>query len=83
MDRRRFLQALLATSVGRPLAAEAQYTNRRLASLHPSPPELAAPLIAAFEKGLVSRGHVKGATTSIEYVFLPPSRDRLRDRLPR
>jgi putative ABC transport system substrate-binding protein len=80
VNRRTFLSTLGLVTLAEPLAVEAQQPKRvwRVGSLHPTTPAVAAPLVAAFEKGLAARGHVKGSTTTIEYVFVPPSLDPLR-----
>ena len=80
MNRRTFLTSLttiLAASrrAEAPLAAQVW----RVGSLHATPPAPSAPIIANFEKGLASRGHIKDRTTTIEYVFKPGSRDDLRE----
>jgi len=80
MDRRTFVTSLttILAASGR---AEAALTAQvwRVGSLHATPPALSAPIIAHFEKGLASRGHIKDRTTTIEYVFRPGSRDDLRE----
>jgi putative tryptophan/tyrosine transport system substrate-binding protein len=81
MDRRRFLLTSLTGALARPLDAPAQQLQHktRLGSLHPSTAAQAAPFIGALEKGLSDRGHIKDRTTTLEYVFLPPSLDRLAE----
>jgi hypothetical protein len=34
--------------------------------------------VVAFEKGLAERGHIKGTSLTIEYVFQAPPRDQLK-----
>ena len=50
----------------------------RIAWLGPGSATASGPYVSAFEKVLADRGHIKGRTVTIEYVFLPPSRDQLR-----
>jgi putative ABC transport system substrate-binding protein len=81
IDRRTFLAGTGTVLLAAPLGVEAQQAGKvwRIGSLHPTTAELAAPLVAAFEAGLADLGHIKGQTTTIEYRFVPPVRDLLRD----
>jgi putative ABC transport system substrate-binding protein len=78
MDRRTFIATVAGLLA--PLAGEAQQADKiwRIGSLHPSAAALASPLVAAFEKGLAERGHTNGTTLTIDYIFLSPSRDQLK-----
>ncbi|MGB7182761.1 MAG: hypothetical protein WBD51_12560 [Burkholderiaceae bacterium] len=61
--------------------AQATPIIHRVGVLHPGKPVNARPLVLAFEKGLVERGHIFGNVdnaTHIEYRFVPPSPERLR-----
>jgi putative ABC transport system substrate-binding protein len=64
-----------------PLGADGQETGKvwRVGSLHPASAETVAPYVTAFEQGLADLGHTKGRTTTIEYRFLSPARDKLRE----
>lgn len=78
-SRRTALMALLF--LGPWSVAKAQQATKvwHVGCLHPNPSEAGNnPLGVAFEKGLAARGHVVGTTTQIEYLFVRPSADKLR-----
>jgi putative tryptophan/tyrosine transport system substrate-binding protein len=66
--RRREFVAGLGSAVAWPVVARAQRpTVPIMGYLSPSSPELAAPLVAAFRKGLAETGYVEGRNLTIEY----------------